>query len=322
MALLTVQSLTKRFLVRKGFLRKIKGYTHAVENISFSLDSGRTLGLVGESGCGKTTLGRTILRLIEPTSGTIIFDQQNISEMSKSELPNWRKKAQIIFQDPFSSLNPRMRVRDIIGEGIVIHRSCSRSKVLEEVSSLLELVGLESRSMDKFPHQFSGGQRQRIGIARALALNPQMIVADEPVSALDVSVQAQIINLLLDLQQSRKLTYLFISHDLRIVEFVAEQVMVMYLGRVMEMLPAKGLALKACHPYTQALLSAVLTPDEQGNRTKKKRVVLGGEVPNPMSPPSGCVFHPRCPLAAEVCRKEDPVLRNIGQGHSVACHLV
>lgn len=319
MTLLEVRKIKKWFPVRRGFFRRVYGYVHAVDDVSFSIPKGKTLGLVGESGCGKTTLGRVLLRLIDPTSGDILFQSQNVSRIHNSELRIWRRQAQMIFQDPFGSLNPRMRVGDIIAEGILIHGLAKREELQDQAQNLLETVGLSVDAMNRFPHEFSGGQRQRIGIARALAVDPQFIVADEPVSALDVSIQAQIVNLLMELQKKKNLTYLLISHDLRVVEFIAHQVAVMYLGKLMELLPSENIYERAVHPYTKALLSAIPIPDP---KTKKTRIILKGEVPNPMNPPSGCVFYPRCPLAEERCRNEVPAWRKHSDHHYVACHLV
>ncbi|MFH1262135.1 MAG: ABC transporter ATP-binding protein [Pseudomonadota bacterium] len=319
MALLEIERLKKSFPVRGGFLRRIRGAVHAVEEISLSIDAGETVGLVGESGCGKTTFGRALLRLIEPSGGTVRFGGKDVTAMRGAELRAWRRKAQMIFQDPFGSLNPRMRVREIVSEGIRIHRLAAKDEIPMRVSALLETVGLDTDAMDRFPHEFSGGQRQRIGLARALAVEPRFIVADEPVSSLDVSIQAQIVNLLLDLQEKKNLAYLFISHDLRVVEFIAHRVAVMYLGRLLEMLPAQDLVTQAKHPYTKALLSAIPVPDPERKRT---RIVLSGDVPDPAHPPTGCVFHPRCPIAEARCRSEIPVLRTFGGGRQVACHLV
>jgi oligopeptide/dipeptide ABC transporter ATP-binding protein len=319
MSLLEVDRIRKWYPVTAGLLRRTRGHVHALEETSFEIAPGETLGLVGESGCGKTTLGRIILRLIEPTGGVVRFAGKEITAMSRRELRSWRRDAQMIFQDPFGSLNPRMRIGQIVGEGMKIHRLALRDAIFPRVAELLDAVGLSPDAANRFPHEFSGGQRQRIGLARALAVDPRFIVADEPVSSLDVSIQAQIVNLLLDLQEKRNLAYLFISHDLRVVEFMAHRVAVMYLGRWMETLPAKELCARAQHPYTKALLSAVPVPDPARART---RIVLGGDVPNPIDPPPGCVFHPRCPIAEPKCRVETPLLRNLEKGRQVACHLV
>jgi oligopeptide/dipeptide ABC transporter ATP-binding protein len=319
MTLLEAEGIRKWFPVTAGLFRRTTGYIHAVEDISFEIAPGETLGLVGESGCGKTTLGRVLLRLIEPTSGRIRFDGQDVTAMSRGDLRAWRRKAQMIFQDPFGSLNPRMRLRELVGEGMRIHGLARREELPSRVAALLETVGLNPDAMDRFPHEFSGGQRQRIGLARALAVEPEFIVADEPVSSLDVSIQAQIVNLLKELQEKRNLAYLFISHDLRVVEFMAHRVAVMYLGRLMELLPARGLYAEARHPYTRALLSAIPVPDPE---RKRARILLSGDVPNPISPPAGCVFHPRCPIAEPRCRAEVPPLRSLEKGRQVACHLV
>ena len=319
MALLQVRNLFKRFHVRAGWFGGPTREVRAVEDISLDVEAGETLGLVGESGCGKTTLARMIVRLLEPTSGSIVFNGREITSFDPTEMRRFRRYAQMIFQDPYGSLNPRMRVKNIVGEAFVIHQSVPRREIPGCVAGLLETVGLGADTLEKFPHEFSGGQRQRIGIARALAVHPKFIVADEPVSALDVSIQAQILNLLKDLQKKYGLAYLFISHDLRVVEFIAHRVAVMYLGRLMEILPARGLAERALHPYTKALLSAVPTLDPE---TRRPRMILAGDVPDPSAPPVGCVFHPRCPFAEERCKKETPVLRIIRKGQHVACHIV
>ncbi len=319
MAILEVKDLVVRFKVRRGIFRRSVGEVQAVEKVSLDVAAGETLGLVGESGCGKTTLGRAVLRLVEPASGSIRFEGAEITALEPEELRRFRKQAQMIFQDPFGSLNPRMRVRNIVGEAFVIHRLAPKSEVRARTAEILETVGLGPETLDKFPHEFSGGQRQRIGIARALAVHPKFIVADEPVSALDVSIQAQILNLLKELQKKFSLAYLFISHDLRVVEFIAHRVAVMYLGRIMELLPARSLSRAAAHPYTKALLSAVPSFDPE---TRRARILLAGDVPDPASPPSGCVFHPRCPLAEDRCKRETPLLRPIGEGQKAACHLV
>ncbi|MFH1017520.1 MAG: oligopeptide/dipeptide ABC transporter ATP-binding protein [Pseudomonadota bacterium] len=319
MALLEIRNLTVRYRTRRGVFRRPSREIQAVEKVSLDVEAGETLGLVGESGCGKTTLGRALLRIVEPVSGSVRFDGTEITALDARELRRFRKQAQMIFQDPFGSLDPRMRVRDIVGEAFAIHRLAPRRDIRARVVEVLETVGLGAEALDRFPHEFSGGQRQRIGVARALAVQPKFIVADEPVSALDVSIQAQILNLLKALQAERGLAFLFITHDLRVVEFIAHRVAVMYLGRLMELLPARGLAGAALHPYSKALLSAVPAIDP---KSRRPRIVLGGEVPDAASPPSGCVFHPRCSLAEERCKRETPFLRPVRDGQSAACHLV
>ncbi|MGH6816660.1 MAG: ABC transporter ATP-binding protein [Hyphomicrobiaceae bacterium] len=317
-ALLEVADLKKHFPIRKGVLRRTVGHVLAVDGVGFSIAAGETLGLVGESGCGKSTVGRTILRLIEPTAGTIRFDGRNIATLSRAELRPVRRQMQIIFQDPFSSLNPRMTAGGIVGEPLHIH-GLARGKDKEaRVAALFERVGLRKAQMANFPHQFSGGQRQRIGIARALALNPKLIVADEPVSALDVSIQAQVINLLRDLQHDFGLSYLFISHNLAVVEHISHRIAVMYLGRIVEYADKKTLLAAPRHPYTEALLSAVPLPDPTLKRAKR---LLQGDVPSPFTPPAGCRFHPRCPYAVPRCKSETPALREVEHRHFVACHL-
>ncbi len=315
--LVSVRNLKKQFPIPGGFFRRPVGFVRAVEDVSFDLAAGETLGLVGESGCGKTTVGRSILRLLEPTSGSVHFDGRDVLSLPPEELRRWRSGAQMIFQDPYASLNPRMCVERVIGEALRIHESGAGDPD-GEIVRLLDLVGLGEEVLDKFPHEFSGGQRQRIGIARALAVNPKFIVADEPVSALDVSIQAQIVNLLKDLQETLGLAFLFISHDLRVVEFFAHRVAVMYAGRIVEELPAKELRSGAKHPYTQALLSAVPVADPTRGRS---RIVLSGDVPDPAHLPTGCAFHPRCPIAEARCKNEVPVLRELSTGHTVACLL-
>ena len=315
---LEVEGLTKHFAVRKGVLQRVVGHVHAVDGVSFTIGAGETLGLVGESGCGKTTVGRTILRLIEPTAGTIRIEGRDITRLGRSELRPFRRQMQIIFQDPFSSLNPRMRAGDIVGEPLKIHGIESKSERRQRVAQLFDRVGLRAAQMESFPHQFSGGQRQRIGVARALALNPKLIVADEPVSALDVSIQAQVINLLMDLQRDLRVSYLFISHNLAVVEHISHRVAVMYLGRIVEYTDKTTLFTRPLHPYTEALLTAVPVPDPAIKRAKR---VVQGDVPSPLNPPPGCHFHTRCPYAVARCRVEAPALREIEPGHLAACHL-
>ena len=315
---LEVKDLKKHFPVKKGLLRRTVGQVYAVDGISFTVGEGETLGLVGESGCGKSTAGRAILRLIEPTSGVVKMQGQDIAGLSKKELRPFRKQAQIIFQDPFSSLNPRMTAGDIVGEPLLVHGISTRKERNEQVAALFDRVGLRPAQMANYPHQFSGGQRQRICIARALALGPKLIVGDEPVSALDVSIQAQVINLLQDLQRERRLSYLFISHNLAVVEHISHRIAVMYLGRIVEYATTKQIFTNGQHPYTEALLSAVPVPDPA---IKRKKLVLQGDVPSPVNPPSGCHFHTRCPYAVARCKVETPLLREIAPGHHVSCHL-
>ncbi|PYI82601.1 MAG: peptide ABC transporter substrate-binding protein [Verrucomicrobia bacterium] len=319
MPLLEVKHLKVHFPVKHGLFSRVKGHVKAVDDVSFALGPGETLGLVGESGCGKTTLGRAIIRLIEPTAGTVLFEGQDLTRLVGSELRARRRRFQMIFQDPYGSLNPRMTVGQIIGEAIDIHKLADSSTAREKrIIDLLRSVGLDASHLQRYPHEFSGGQRQRIGIARALAVEPKLIVCDEPVSALDVSVQAQIINLLQDLQQQRGIAYLFIAHDLAIVEHISRRVMVMYLGKIVETADAKTLIRAPKHPYTQALLSAVPVVDPV---SKRQRIILPGDVPSPIDPPSGCPFHPRCPIAEDRCKVEVPSLREIAREHWAACHL-
>jgi oligopeptide transport system ATP-binding protein len=317
--LLRVNNLVKHFPVRGGIFSRTVDWVHAVDGVSFEVEAGETLGLVGESGCGKSTTGRCILRLIEPTSGEVWFDGKNVTELDAASLRAMCREMQIIFQDPYASLNPRMTVGAIIGEALVIHNlTKTRSEFEQRVAQLLETVGLHPQHLRRYPHEFSGGQRQRIGIARALAVSPRLIVCDEPVSALDVSIQAQVINLLEDLQDTFRLTYVFIAHDLSVVEHISTRIAVMYLGRIVEIAPARQLYTSPRHPYTEALLSAVPIPDPAVKRT---RIVLQGDVPNPIHPPAGCHFHPRCPHVMERCRVETPLLREIEPGRKAACHL-
>ncbi|MFN2616115.1 MAG: ABC transporter ATP-binding protein [Thermoleophilaceae bacterium] len=314
-----VEHLKVHFPIKQGLLidREV-GRVHAVDDVTFELKEGETLGLVGESGCGKTTLSRALLRLIDATEGTIRFRGRDVTKASRREMQPLRRELQMVFQDPFASLNPRKRVGQIIGVPLALH-GVARHEVKDRVRELLERVGLAREHVNRFPHEFSGGQRQRIGVARALALEPRLIVLDEPVSALDVSIQAQIINLLDDLQDDMGLTYLFVAHDLSVVRHVSDRIAVMYLGKLMEVAAAKELYAKPIHPYTAALLAAVPIPDPRENR-RRERMVVSGEPPNPIDPPSGCVFHPRCPRATDVCREVEPPLTRYPSGHLAACH--
>ena len=309
--LVIVRNLVKHFPVEGS-----DDMVRAVDGVSFDIFAGETLGLVGESGCGKSTVGRCLLRLIEPTAGYITFDDVDLLSLGKKELRSMRREMQIIFQDPYASLNPRMKIGDIVGEPLVIHGDGSKKDRRDKVAGLLRRVGLDPDYMNRYAHEFSGGQRQRIGVARTLALNPKLIVADEPVSALDVSVQAQVVNLLQELQEEFKLTYLFISHGLAVVEHISSRVAVMYLGRIVEIATAADLYAQPLHPYTQALLSAIPIPDP---KQKRNRIVLQGDVPTPINPPSGCRFRTRCPIAIDECARIDPELREVAPGHSVAC---
>ena len=318
--LLKVENLVKHFPIKGGLLGRAAERVHAVDGVSFELQPGETLGVVGESGCGKSTTGRCILRLVEPTSGEVWFEGKNVTQASKAELRALARDMQIIFQDPYASLNPRMTVSAIVGEALTIHKlTKTSSEYHDRIAQLLETVGLSADHMRRFPHEFSGGQRQRIGIARALAVSPKLVVCDEAVSALDVSIQAQVINLLEDLQDQFGLTYIFIAHDLSVVEHISDRVAVMYLGRIVEIAPAQALYTNPLHPYTEALLSAVPIPDP---RVKRQRIQLQGDVPSPIHPPSGCHFHTRCPIAQKpLCNTEKPELKQSADGHWVACHL-
>ncbi|MBL8302766.1 MAG: dipeptide ABC transporter ATP-binding protein [Ideonella sp.] len=318
--LLRVRNLVKHFPIRGGLLQRVVDKVHAVDGVSFDLARGETLGVVGESGCGKSTTGRCVLRLIEPTSGEVWFEDRNVTTAGRDELRALARDMQIIFQDPYASLNPRMTVGAIIGEALTIHKLApTPAAYTERIVQLLETVGLAADHMRRYPHEFSGGQRQRIGIARALAVDPKLVVCDEAVSALDVSIQAQVINLLQDLQQQFGLTYVFIAHDLSVVEHISDRVAVMYLGRIVEIATARDLYARPLHPYTEALLSAVPIPDP---RVKRKRIPLQGDVPSPIRPPPGCPFHTRCPIAQKgLCDTQAPVLQDKGDGHQVACHL-
>jgi len=317
-ALLEVRNLIKHFPIRKGVFSRVSGHVHAVDDISFSIAEGETLGLVGESGCGKSTTGKVILRLIEPTSGAVLWRGQRIDRLRGSPMRALRRELQAVFQDPYSSLNPRMRAVDIVAEPIRNFETAGEDELRERVAALLERVGLRRDQMIKYPYEFSGGQRQRLGIARALAPKPRLIVCDEPVSALDVSVQAQVINLLMDLQDELKISYLFVAHDLAVVEHISHRVAVMYLGKIVELTDKRSLFANPQHPYTEALLAAVPVPDP---KIQRKRVILSGDVPSPIKPPSGCRFHTRCPYVFERCRSEEPQMKQVRSGHWAACHL-
>jgi len=321
-ALLSLKDLVKHFPIKQGIIFKREvGAVRAVDGVSFDIYKGETLGLVGESGCGKSTTGRAIMRLFKPTSGQIVFDGANLAELPTEEMRKTRKHLQMIFQDPYACLNPRMTVGNMIGEAMVIHRVGTRNEIRERVLDLLEKVGLDPAFANRYPHEFSGGQRQRIGIARALALEPKLIVCDEPISALDVSIQAQVVNLLEDLQEDLGLTYLFIAHDLSMVHHIADRVAVMYLGVIVEIADCSELWEHPLHPYTLALMSAVPIPNPRLEE-KRKRIILEGDVPSPINPPSGCRFRTRCNLAQDICAEEKPEMREVTTGHFVACHMV
>jgi len=317
--LLEVRGLKKHFPIRRGVFSRVSGYVRAVDGVDLTLRRGETLGLVGESGSGKTTTGRCILRLMEPTGGSVRFEGEDLLSLSPSGMRKMRREMQVIFQDPYGSLNPRMKVGNIVGEPLAIHRIARGAEREDLVAGLLKRVGLEPSAMRRYPHEFSGGQRQRIGIARALALRPKLIICDEPVSALDVSIQAQVVNLLMDLQEEFSLTYLFIAHDLSVVEHISDRVAVMYLGKIVEVADAATLYGDPKHPYTKALLSAIPVPDPEN---RPRRILLKGDLPSPSSPPTGCAFHPRCPVAVESCSREEPPLLDLGGGHLASCLLV
>ena len=316
--LLEVSDLKKHFPIRGGVLSRTVGYVYAVDGVSFKIGKGETMGLVGESGCGKTTVGRCILRLIEPTSGEILFEGIDITEIDDKQMAKLRPKMQIVFQDPYASLNPRMTIKDIVGEPMLVNGIAKGLELRRRVLELLLMVGLTEDHMNRFPHEFSGGQRQRIGVARALSLNPEFIVLDEPTSSLDVSVQAQTLNMLQDLQKKLGLTYLFISHNLSVIKHMSDRIAVMYLGKIVEIASKAELFRSQLHPYTQALFAAIPIPDPEISR---ERIVLGGDVPSPVNPPSGCRFHPRCPLN-RLCNEEEPRLIKVSKDHYVACHMV
>ena len=316
--LLEVRGLKKHFPLYKGVFSRVSGRVYAVDGVSFHIDRGETLGLVGESGCGKSTVGRTLLKLLEPTEGKILVRGEDITDLDAAQMLPYRRQLQMIYQDPYASLNPRMSAGEIVGEPLTIHRIAAPKERRERVAHLFERVGLRQELMDSYPHEFSGGQRQRIGIARALSLGPELIVSDEPVSALDVSIQAQIINLLMDLQDELSLSYMFVAHDLAVVEHISHRIAVMYLGKIVEIADKHALFTRPQHPYTEALLSAVPVPDPE---SAKKRIILTGDVPSPINPPSGCRFHTRCPYAFERCSKEEPEMREVLPGDHVACHL-
>ncbi|MGZ4121612.1 MAG: ABC transporter ATP-binding protein [Tumebacillaceae bacterium] len=316
--LLDVKGLKKYFPIEGGLLKRTVGQVKAVDDVSFSINKGETLGIVGESGCGKSTMGRLVLNLIEPTEGDVLFEGVNLKNLNKKDTLKARREMQCVFQDPFASLNPRMTVGFLIAEPLLVAKKASRDEARKKAGDLLEIVGLNRSDAGKYPHEFSGGQRQRIAIARALALNPKLIIADEAVSALDVLIQSQVLNLMSDLQAQFGLSYLFISHNLSVVKHISDRVGVMYLGRIVEIADKDALYANPSHPYTQALLSAVPEPDVT---IKRERIILTGDVPNPANPPSGCAFHTRCPVAMDVCKQARPELKQIAEGHQVACHL-
>ena len=317
--LLEVRNLKKHFPIHEGLFSRLSGHVYAVDGVSFHIAPGETLGLVGESGCGKSTVGRTLLKLLEPTDGQILLDGTDITSLEPAAMLPYRRRMQMIYQDPYASLNPRMTAGEIVGEPLLIHNATAGRERRDQVAALFERVGLRAELMHSYPHEFSGGQRQRIGIARALALHPQLIIGDEPVSALDVSIQAQIINLLMDLQEEFGLSYLFVAHDIAVVEHISHRVAVMYLGRIVEMTDKTSLFETPLHPYTEALLSAVPVPRSRARG--RRRIILSGDVPSPIRPPPGCHFHTRCPYAMPRCRTEVPALREVQSGHLVSCHL-
>jgi oligopeptide/dipeptide ABC transporter ATP-binding protein len=316
--LLEVNGLKKHFPIRRGLLGRVSGHVYAVDGISFTIGEGETLGLVGESGCGKSTAAKSIMKLIEPTAGEIKLRGARIDQLRPSAMRPYRRELQFVFQDPYSSLNPRLSVGAIVGEPLANYRIAAGSELKDRVIAILAKVGLRADAMERYPHEFSGGQRQRIGIARALAINPRLIICDEPVSALDVSVQAQVVNLLKDLQKEFRLSYLFVAHDLAVVENISHRIAVMYLGKIVELTDRQSLFSAPLHPYTEALLSAVPLPDPNAPR---RRIILSGDVPSPINPPTGCRFHTRCPYAEARCRVEEPAMREVKPGHLVACHL-
>ncbi|HBY97280.1 MAG: dipeptide ABC transporter ATP-binding protein [Ardenticatenaceae bacterium] len=317
--LIRVEELRKYFPVRGGLLQRVQGWVKAVDGVSFTIKAGETLGMVGESGCGKTTVGRTILRLVPPTSGSVYYSDTNLFALTRGQMKRMRRNLQIIFQDPYSSLDPRMVIGESIAEGLIVHGVKDAHEREAIIADTLRKVGLKPEHMRRYPHEFSGGQRQRIGIARALALRPKFIVADEPVSALDVSIQSQVLNILRELQDEFELTYLFIAHNLSVVEHISDRIAVMYLGKMVELADRDELFKNPLHPYTQALMSAIPIPDPT---LKRERIILEGDVPSPLRPPSGCRFHTRCPIAVDICKEVDPEFREVGAEHFVACHLV